>query len=67
MTHKAEWWAARNRNKRLYLYSSKPFKDFDKFKPTTPGGMMLLWYENFPEVTFENSPKKVTVTFEIGE
>lgn len=54
-------WIARDKNGGLFVYKEKPYLDpygsFDSDK----GGCFVLDPKMYPEVTFENSPKKLKV------
>lgn len=56
-------WIARDKNDGLFVYKEKPYLDpygaFDSDK----GGCFVLDPKMYPEVTFENSPKKLKVLF----
>lgn len=51
-----EMWIARDKDGDLFLFQLEPFRDTDMFM-----GGVYMGIENylFPEVTWENSPKKV--------
>ena len=56
------WWAARDKNGLLYVYSSKPkrVKNGDRFKPVRLHDYCSqLDSELFPELTWQNSPKRI--------
>jgi len=56
-------WIARDKNKALFLYLKKPILD-EIFEDSWdyPNGCFGQLNENeFPEVTFENSPKEVEI------
>jgi hypothetical protein len=56
------WWAARDKNGLLYVYSSKPkrMKNEDRFKPVRLYDYCSqLDSELFPELTWQNSPKRI--------
>lgn len=57
-----EAWVARDKNELISLYKEKPRKSGDFY---VGGFWALLREEDFPSVTFENSPKKVKVTIEL--
>lgn len=57
-------WVARDENELISLYKEKPSKSGDFY---VGGFCALLHEEDFPKVTFENSPKKVKVTIELEE
>ncbi len=53
-----EMWIARDKNGDLFLFQLEPFRNTDMFM-----GGVFMGIENylFPEVTWENSPQKVTI------
>lgn len=56
------WWAARDKNGLLFVYSSKPkrMKNEDRFKPVRLYDYCSqLDSELFPELTWQNSPKRI--------
>lgn len=59
-------WIARNEDGMLKVFKRKPHKVYDGFTKTTywnivnsTGDYMCLPDSSFPEVTFDNSPKRV--------
>lgn len=54
-----ELWIARERNNALWLWKKKPF--YNRKRGCWDGELFFYAIEDylFPEVTFENSPKKV--------
>lgn len=57
-----EAWVARDFDGVLSLYKEEPHREPYDFV----GGFIMLFREdNFPSVTWENSPKKVKVTIEL--
>lgn len=54
-----ELWVARDKNGDLCLYFSEPIQDDTLFDSRFGEGYFLLPIEEFPEVTWENSPKQV--------
>lgn len=51
-----ELWIARDKNGNLFLFQLEPVRVTDVF---AGGGYMQIGSRLFPEVTWENSPKKV--------
>lgn len=51
-------WIARDKNGNLFLFQLEPVRATDVF---AGGGYMQIGSRLFPEVTWENSPQKVTV------
>lgn len=64
----ATFWIAREGDGRLYLYASRPHLYGDSLKVWGANGPCLakLGLDQFPSVTFENSPQKVELKL-IGE
>ena len=60
-------WIARDRNKALYIYNSKPIRETEAcFYPNKSDNTMLYIDERLlPEVTFENSPQEVEIKLKI--
>lgn len=56
-----ELWIARNINGNLYLYRSKPLRMDGYFTDGSPAGIWNIEDDLFPEVTWENSPRKVKI------
>jgi hypothetical protein len=55
-------WAARDENGGLWLYVKKPYRDLSTFFPQKLGTYNeRLPDELFPELTWENSPKRVKI------
>lgn len=54
-------WIARDNNGRLFLYESKPIRYLDEFASVRGYWSHRIDDDLFPEVTFENSPKRVTL------
>lgn len=52
-------WVARDKNRKLWLYESKPIRQGERFIPTCFEDCKKLHSTLFPEVTFENSPMEV--------
>ena len=54
------FYIARNKGGELYVYAEKPKKGTTTFIPISP-----IWHkipeEYYPEITFENSPKKLII------
>ena len=58
-----EFWAARDKDGKLYLYRHKPIKD--KFIWYSPGFSLVLTSASFPEVKWsDEKPTKVKITIE---
>ena len=57
-----ELWAARDRVGILRIYDNKPKVDKRKQEITFIGGYYEINSNLFPEVTFENSPRKVKIS-----
>ena len=57
-------WIAKDKNGEVYLYEAKPVINTGYFCPS-PGHniMMYIGKEIYPELTYENSPQKVKLTF----
>lgn len=56
-------WVARDKNGNLGLHIVKPTKEDNSFVEFA----LLNMKNEYPEVTFENSPKKVKVTIELED
>ena len=57
-----ELWIARDKDGYLYMYDKKPIRMKDYFEADDYSRYnALLLSSFFPEVTFENSPKKVEI------
>lgn len=54
-------WIARDKGGHLWLYKDKPYLDDEIFMPTRLGLCWKIPVDYYPEVTFENSPKKLLV------
>lgn len=54
-----EIWIARDKNEELCLYLSEPIKHKSTFNSRFGEGYFVLSKEEFPEITWENSPKQV--------
>lgn len=59
-------WIARNQNGTLYLFDTKPIRDDSRFINvdgflSTPLDHVLNLCRGFSEVTWENSPLKITL------
>ena len=52
-------WIARDKDNRLYLYQYKPKKEVYVFKAESYLSCWQIPFTEFPEVTFENSPREV--------
>jgi hypothetical protein len=57
-----ELWIARDRAGILRIYDNKPKVDKRKQEITFIGGYYEINSNLFPEVTFENSPRKVKIS-----
>ena len=55
-----ELWVARNFDNSLWLSGKEPFH-YGRWWTSKDDFMVELYCEDFPEVTFENSPQKVKV------
>ena len=56
-------WIARDEDGDLWLYNRELEKKFGGFVPTDDNcDIMAIDNDLFPEVTFENSPKQMTMT-----
>lgn len=55
-------WIARDKDGELFVYKQRPFRNGDVFNSAYGmyGMMAILNYE-YPEVTWENSPKELVV------
>ena len=56
-----EFWIAKDGDNSLWLFNSKPKKNIKEKAWYPTDRVTILWAEHFPEVTFENSPKKVEI------
>lgn len=54
-----ELWIARDKSQELCLYTEEPVRYKGTFIPKENEDCILLFSDEFPEVTWENSPKKV--------
>lgn len=61
-------WIARDEGGLIAIYKREPYKKYDTLTrkkhwciANSCGDYMCLPYESFPEVTFENSPKKIEI------
>ena len=58
-----EFWIARDKDETLWLFKEYPIKKGEIFYPTDTTGKFTYYRsmpeDIFPEVTFENSPRKV--------
>lgn len=58
-------WIARDYDKELCLYKTKPWKrentDYHNNEFDCDDDFMIIDSESFPEVTFENSPQQVEI------
>jgi len=54
-------WIARDKNQRLYVYKNKPERGWEGFEEDDSYRLTCFEISQtlFPEVTWENSPKKV--------
>lgn len=52
-------WLARDKNKELYIYKTKPIKISDKYFISKEGDKRYVDKGPFSEVTFENSPVEI--------
>lgn len=57
-------WVARDKDGRIFIYENKPYREEDLWDGSY---YIELPKNDFQEVTFENSPKKVKVTIELEE
>lgn len=57
-----ELWIARDRSGILRIYDNKPKVDKRKQEIMSIGGYYEININLFPEVTFENSPRKVKIS-----
>lgn len=55
-------WIARNYINRIALYDKKPIEVYGVFATPLDGTECFLPMHWFPEITFENSPKEITIT-----
>ncbi len=62
MINQTEWWLARDVDGELYLFFAKPTKGETIFSTEDNWGYANLRKEMFPEVTWDNSPVKVTLS-----
>ena len=62
-------WLARDKNGDLSFYDRKPSRKKNFFLPTTEKMKPLSWFmlpkDEFPEVTWENSPKEYDFEFKL--
>ena len=61
-------WLARDEDRTLYLYSSKPIKRedmnfWDLDEEDGDGYVNQIGSRLFPEVTYENSPQEIKISF----
>lgn len=57
-----EYWIARDKNDDLYLYDFEPTRNpFGSWESS--GNYYEIGWRLFPEITYENSPKKISVEF----
>lgn len=54
-----ELFIARDKDRRLFLYYAEPIREKERFKEPVSLESFELNKEAFPEITWENSPKKV--------
>ena len=57
-----EFWMARDKDGSLSIFKNEPFLSFSGWKVI--GGDEMLFIsdsDSFPEITYENSPKKVKI------
>lgn len=59
-------WIARDKDGTLHLFYSKP-RRYENFFGGSHYFHVALMVEEFPEVTWENSPKRVTLKLEENE
>lgn len=55
-------WIARD-FRGLYIFENQPCLVIDRFHSDT-GFILLVQYDKFPEVTFENSPQQIEITLD---
>lgn len=53
-------WIARNKNGKLFAYTDKPKWNGMLKSFITSSNRIELYDTEFPEITFENSPKEIT-------
>lgn len=54
------WWIARDEDDELYIYNEEPVRGEYSFYSRSDENCYITLYDNlFPEVTWENSPKKI--------
>ena len=56
-----EYWIARDENGELFLYEEQPVKDERTGRFKVYGKFFPISFELFPEVTYENSPRKMEI------
>jgi hypothetical protein len=59
-----ELYLARDKDNSLYLYQGKPIKYSDVFREVLGNQVLSVPNELYPEVTFDNSPKRIKLTIE---
>lgn len=64
MKENKTYWIGRSKGGELYVFAEKPKKGTTKFIPASS-----IWHEileeYYPEITFENSPKKLIISSKI--
>lgn len=56
-------WVARDDDGSLWVYTTKPVKAGGMFHCSATGDMFQIDDSTYPEITYENSPRKVKVLF----
>lgn len=56
---KRTFWIARDKSESLYIYRTKPHRDKDWFSGYES---IKLAKDSFKEITWENSPQRVSIT-----
>lgn len=59
-----ELYIARDKDNSLYLYQGKPIKYSDVFREVLGKQVLAIPNELYPEVTFDNSPKRIKIAIE---